>query len=831
MSSGPPDGNRQKLSASARKTCLWLRRIVLALAVVSLVVGCRQASDEEKQRPGASDGQPATTQTTMSPDESLEIFRRMNVAVGLLENEKLAEAEPLFEKIGMAVPDEIGPLRNVALCRLLMVRDLRLDSGAQLASKQQAAKLQAGLRKARVTLDHLIDAEKDSTLAFWLRGKLELLASPEEGLKAGFSHLERAAAMDPYNIVVRYELYNATRHAADQTFQPQGIKALKEAYEARPDNCFLMLEWLNSQVVRKDPSIVDTLRLAKERLGPLRESITSADLFTLIDSATEAASQGNWAVTMRHVRPLIAVTKPQDAVQRDQKKLVPRLVRYVIPDLSEEFYQANPASQPLQPPPTEVTMEKISPQLASVENLRDMELVDFDVDGTLDLVLLRKGRIEVFSKQASGDAWARIADAEIPTTLNRLIAADLYMVDLSEAPRKRATQSSKAQSPSPTREEGVDALVHHDVYPGIAVYGPGGILLLRNSLDKQPEGPVLEVVEQSAEMQRLRDIVRVIPADLDHDGDLDLVVAGESGLSLWSNRSNMTFQDISKWSVLPESGAGETGMIAVDWDRDCDLDVLLSGPGTENGGLLEHVRPGQFNWMPFEKPYSPLGEATSLALLEADGNRSWDVLTAGPSGVRLVTTTTPQPGRVEHLDTKTLTDEPQVGCAVWDFDNDGYLDSLTWGEGIHVHRGAPDGSWSEVVDLLPDPAGKVIECVPADLDNDGDLDLAVATVSGVVLYTNQGGDRNHRLAVRIQGTNDQTKCGRVNHYCIGSLVEVRCGTRYQAQVVARQTTHFGLGTTDCADTVRMLLTNGVPQQVIEPEADQLLREFMMSKGM
>ena len=71
----------------------------------------------------------------------------------------------------------------------------------------------------------------------------------------------------------------------------------------------------------------------------------------------------------------------------------------------------------------------------------------------------------------------------------------------------------------------------------------------------------------------------------------------------------------------------------------------------------------------------------------------------------------------------------------------------------------------------------------------------------------------------------------MNHYCIGSLLEIRCGTHYQAQVIARQTTHFGLGETERADVLRMLLTNGVPQHVVQPKTDQLLREFMTSKGM
>ncbi|MFC1597023.1 FG-GAP-like repeat-containing protein [Planctomycetota bacterium] len=798
---------------------------------MSVVVGCRQLSDEEEERAGADDRQSATTRPSFSPDESWRIIRRMNVAVGHLENEESAEAEPLLEELTEAVPGEITLLRNLAICRLLMVRDLTLGTGTRLSPQERAEALKEAIRKARATLDQLIDADRDSAIAWWLRGKVELVASAESGLETAAAYLERAAAKEPDNIIVRYELYNAARYASGEAFKPHGIKALREAYEARPDNLFLMLEWLNAQVAAKDLSVVETLSHAKEQLGPLRESITSADVFSLIDAAREAAKQGNWPGTLRKTRPLLSVTKPQDAVQSDRKELTPRVVEYVVSDFSAEFYKMNPPSKPAELPAIEVAMERIAPQFPSVENVRDMDLVDFDVDGTLDVVLLRKGHVEVFSRQASTAGWTRIADAEVPSTMSRLIVADLYMVDLPDAPKKHVTRSVGVQASRSAQQEAVSEIVHHNVYPGIAVFGTGGIRLLRNNLDRQPGSPVLELVEQSAQIQQLSDILHVLPADLDHEGDLDLVVAAESGLSLWSNRANMTFQNIDRWSVLPAGGVGVTGMIAVDWDRDGDIDVLLSGPGIENGGLLENVRHGQFHWMPFEEPYRPLGKAPSFALLDADGNRSWDVLAAGPSGVQLVTTTTPRPGDVEHLRTKTLADRPQDGCAVWDFDNDGYLDVLTWGEGIHVLRGVSDGSWLEIADMVPEPPAQIIQCVPADLDNDGDLDLAVAADNGVTIYTNQGGNRNHYLAVRVRGTNDQTKCGRVNHYCIGSLLEVRCGAHYQAQVITRQTTHFGLGNTDRADVLRMLLTNDVPQHVIQPEADQLLREFMTSKGM
>jgi hypothetical protein len=116
----------------------------------------------------------------------------------------------------------------------------------------------------------------------------------------------------------------------------------------------------------------------------------------------------------------------------------------------------------------------------------------------------------------------------------------------------------------------------------------------------------------------------------------------------------------------------------------------------------------------------------------------------------------------------------------------------------------------------------------ADFDADGDQDVAVLTNQGITLYSNEGGNLNHWLNIRTLGLVDNK--GKSNHNGIGGLIEIKTGSRYQAQVVNRQVTHFGLGKSEKADVIRYLWPNGVPQGTVAPVANQAICELMVLKG-
>jgi hypothetical protein len=85
------------------------------------------------------------------------------------------------------------------------------------------------------------------------------------------------------------------------------------------------------------------------------------------------------------------------------------------------------------------------------------------------------------------------------------------------------------------------------------------------------------------------------------------------------------------------------------------------------------------------------------------------------------------------------------------------------------------------------------------------------------------------LDVRFRGIDDNAT-GRVNHYAIGSVLELRFGPHYRARIVRSPSTHFGLDGFDRASSVRAILPNGLTQTVRDPKIDSLIEEEQTLKG-
>jgi hypothetical protein len=177
---------------------------------------------------------------------------------------------------------------------------------------------------------------------------------------------------------------------------------------------------------------------------------------------------------------------------------------------------------------------------------------------------------------------------------------------------------------------------------------------------------------------------------------------------------------------------------------------------------------------------------------------------------------------------------PLTGLATWDYDNDGCLDIVTWGQrGLNVWHGASDGAFHPAVGLFSRPPALALDCSLGDEDGDGDLDLLAATTEGVVWYLNEGGNQNHWLDVVVQpeANPEQFPDLRVNMQGIGSLLELRIGPVCQSRVVSRLPVHFGLGQSPKADVLQLRWTNGLICTRLDPPAGQLVRVEQVLKGM
>jgi len=305
--------------------------------------------------------------------------------------------------------------------------------------------------------------------------------------------------------------------------------------------------------------------------------------------------------------------------------------------------------------------------------------------------------------------------------------------------------------------------------------------------------------------------------DYDNDGDLDLYFSAQSGDRLMRNNLDGTWTDATRGSGLPQ-GVATRRAVAGDFDRDGDADLLLLA----RGGLVlaDNLRGGRFEVKAAGLPAAP----DVLAALSADfdGDGRLDLVTS----TRESSFFSRNGGNGTFAAARPL---PVSGVPVAaDFDNDGFLDLLfaSAAERSALLRGDGSGGFAPWdAGVLP----AALDAEPVDFDGDGDLDLAAVTAGGkAVLYENRGGNANGWIDVALEGL--ATGSGKVNRAGHGSEVELKAQELYVYRVASRPVTRLGLGSRRKADVLRIVWTNGIPQNELDPRVRTLVREVQQLKG-
>ena len=780
---------------------------------------------------GTTDESDAAAGRSIPPQKWLELESLKNQGVAMLENALPLESQGPLQALVEQLPGEPLGNRDLAIAAIMAVGlEAKPAAGVNPADAKQER-----LDRAVTLTQSLIGADPDQVVARVLAARAAKQADRDQ---EALSHLESATDVDAERPYVWYELYALTRDNPQRA--PQNQAALAKALELAPDNLFLIKEMLLVQLAAEDASIVDTLNAMWEHGGFMAEGIRQrvrVEMKDLIDSAIAAVKNDQWRDATRFTRLLVNSVTSQSAPQADQRRIDRDVLEFVLEDFSPATLNRAPSAE--QPQPVAVTFKPLpdSAALNELTDVLDLEVADFDLDDKLELVVLRTGTAEVF-EQADDGTWARSLQHQVGDGYTRLLLADFD----ADAPRdalshvrtnRRSNETSEAPVKDPSPQKPAEVTT---VCPAadldVIVYGPGGCQVLRN--DEEGEKRVLNPVEQESEFSALREVLAILPTEADHDGDLDLVISSEAGISIWSNRGNLTFADISSRSMLPPSGMRATGLAAVDWDRDVDLDVIvLSGDPAQQSGYLEGLRHGELRWRSFDAEVQ-VATANDLVLLDADRRATWRMASAGEAGLHLITARSGSPGSIEVSSTAAILDAPQEGVRSLDYDNDGALDLLSWSsDKLQLFYGDSETFTAAPEALQADYTG-VTDAVTVDIDTDGDLDIVLVVADGVQILENQGGNKNNWLSVELRAQaieeGQQNFSKRVNQYGLGSLIEARSGPYYRARVAQSPTTHFGLGQIVGADSVRVIWTNGVPQHVIDPAANQYICEEQELKG-
>src|SRR5262249_14325929 len=140
-------------------------------------------------------------------------------------------------------------------------------------------------------------------------------------------------------------------------------------------------------------------------------------------------------------------------------------------------------------------------------------------------------------------------------------------------------------------------------------------------------------------------------------------------------------------------------------------------------------------------------------------------------------------------------------------------------------RNDGSGVFSRTADNLPG----AVDAEALDLDGDGDLDLALVTPAGKALFLeNQGGNANGWIDVTLEGL--PTGSAKGNRFVYGSEIECKAGQLYACLTASRPVTHIGIGSARKADVLRIVWTNGIPQNRLSPPVKTLITEVQQLKG-
>jgi VCBS repeat protein len=290
--------------------------------------------------------------------------------------------------------------------------------------------------------------------------------------------------------------------------------------------------------------------------------------------------------------------------------------------------------------------------------------------------------------------------------------------------------------------------------------------------------------------------------DYDNDGDLDLVIAGESAFPtviltrLMRNDGGGVFTDTGEALLGLEEGSAAWG----DYDNDGDLDLLLTGHPTGPSSvtatrLYRNLGPGMGVFFVSVDTALPGVSNGSAEWGDYDGDGDLDVLIAGWDGAQPIARIYRNDGIGRFTDIHAGLPGVSSSAAAWgDYDNDGDLDLALVGSGqtarvAKIFRNDSTNRFTDIgAGLTPASGGSVAW---GDADDDGDLDLLItgqAEGFGLVaaIYRNDGAGvftDTHAALTGVQSGSaawgDYDDDGDLDLVLIGSALNFRVASVYR----------------------------------------------------
>jgi cytochrome c-type biogenesis protein CcmH/NrfG len=448
---------------------------------------------------------------------------------------------------------------------------------------------------------------------------------------------------------------------------------------------------------------------------------------------------------------------------------------------AEAIVSTGAESELVDPATPAVSFKDAAPDGFDRLHASDVTLFDADGDGNLDLLVAGATALHLFHNDSG-----RFTDATAPSGLQAQSAVAAVAGDYD-----------------------------NDGRPDVFLLRDAGNRLLHQTTAGAFEDVTSKVIAApSAKGARSAAFV-----DVDHDGDLDLVISGVGPAQLLRNNGNATFTDIAAAAGFANAPSGGIAIVPTDFDNHRDVDVLIvAGAGAP--ALFQNNRDGTFRDV--ARAVGLPGNGSYSAAASGDINKDGfvDFFFGRPDGPGLFAMSD---GRARFA-VRAAPDASRGATAAMflDYDNDGLLDLLaSTPSGPVLFRNLGD-RWVDVTG----PAGlaalvpsgrRVLQIAAADLDGDGDTDVVVRLDDGAVrVWRNDGGNRLRSLRVRLTARIS-------NRSTFGTRVEMRAGGLRQEMELTSATPAagpadalFGLGSRSAADIVRVLWPSGILQTELAP---------------
>lgn len=253
----------------------------------------------------------------------------------------------------------------------------------------------------------------------------------------------------------------------------------------------------------------------------------------------------------------------------------------------------------------------------------------------------------------------------------------------------------------------------------------------------------------------------IVAADLDGDGDNDLITSSSVDDTIaWYENDNGAG---SSWTATDVATTADnaTDVAAGDLDGDGDIDLASASITDNTIAWYENTAGDASAWTPTDITALAMG-ATSVAIGDIDGDGDMDLATASQNDDRIAWLENSAGDASSWTpDSINVTADNAQSVAIGDLDGDGDLDlaSASYSDDtVAWYENSGDGSSWTPADITTTADGAQSVTI-ADLDVDGDLDVASASDldDTVAWYENTAGDASTWVATDATTAADEAQ--------------------------------------------------------------------------